>query len=301
MYKPCISIIVPIHNGERTIANCLTSILNQSFDASNYEVIVVDDFSSDGTEYIVKQLQNYHHNLRYYKNPKRGVSTARNLGISFSKGKFIGFVDQDIIAEKEWISKMYEYYKKYPNLMGVSGTTINAYPNNIYPRVSQDLANNHLQTSITLPTSNCSYRKEAVISAGGFPEEVIYGNEDAELSCRIFKLGFKTLRNEAIYVEHYRTTSLKGFLKQAYFYGYTDYWCKTTHPDLFDTNNIFTYLYHSIKRLKSNLFLLDLKNDRRFAPLDLLCRSMYIAAYGIGALTSILHRVVLDKYPAHMK
>ena len=87
------SIIIPAYNAERTIDRCIESILAQKMTA--YEVIVVNDGSTDKTADIISEYANKYPNMRLISISNRGVSNARNIGIDMAKGKWIVFVDAD--------------------------------------------------------------------------------------------------------------------------------------------------------------------------------------------------------------
>jgi glycosyltransferase involved in cell wall biosynthesis len=87
---PLVSIIIPVYNGEQYIEEALDSIFNQTY--QNYEIITVDDGSTDNSHNILKS---YKHHIRYIYQENRGVSTARNHGITEAKGEFIAFLDAD--------------------------------------------------------------------------------------------------------------------------------------------------------------------------------------------------------------
>ena len=97
-----VSIIVPVYNGEKTIAACLDSLLRQKLDAFSVEVVVIDDGSSDRTEDICRAYESrWPELIRYFRKEKNvGVSAARNLGLSVHSGSYVGFVDcDDTVAE----------------------------------------------------------------------------------------------------------------------------------------------------------------------------------------------------------
>ena len=87
------SIIVPVYNVEKYIKDCLTSILNQTYD--NFEVIVVNDGSPDNSEEIIKDLAKKDKRIKYFKKENGGISDTRNFGIEKSTGEFFFFVDSD--------------------------------------------------------------------------------------------------------------------------------------------------------------------------------------------------------------
>lgn len=90
-----ISVIVPVHNGEKTIKRCIDSVLRQNY--KNIEIIIVDDNSTDSTYDIIKNLVEKNDNIICIKltEGSKGVSYARNTGLKVAKGKYVGFVDAD--------------------------------------------------------------------------------------------------------------------------------------------------------------------------------------------------------------
>ena len=90
---PAVSIIVPVYNRETTIAECIKSILRSEF--TDFEIIIIDDGSTDGTSRICKQLAGKDNRIRYSYQENHGVSAARNHGIKLCKGEWITFVDSD--------------------------------------------------------------------------------------------------------------------------------------------------------------------------------------------------------------
>ncbi len=104
--SPKISIIIPSYNEEKNISCCLDSVLNQTF--SDFEVLCVDDGSTDGTFDIIKKYSEKDSRIISLKNPDKGVSSARNFGIDNAKGDYIGFVDSDDFIQPQ----MYEFLYK---------------------------------------------------------------------------------------------------------------------------------------------------------------------------------------------
>lgn len=104
--SPKISIIVPSYNEEKNIVRCLDSILNQTF--TDFEVICVDDNSTDSTFDILSDYAKKDSRIIPLKNTGKGVSSARNYGIDNSHGEYIGFVDSDDFIQPQ----MYEFLYK---------------------------------------------------------------------------------------------------------------------------------------------------------------------------------------------
>ena len=101
-----ISIIIPVFNCEKYLEKCLNSIIGQNFE--NFEVICVDDGSTDSSLDILHTFENKFDNLTVLKQKNSGAAAARNLGIKHSKGKYILFVDSDDFIEKDTLKMLYE-------------------------------------------------------------------------------------------------------------------------------------------------------------------------------------------------
>jgi glycosyltransferase involved in cell wall biosynthesis len=90
-----ISIILPTYNRIRFIPQAIESVLKQTY--TNWELIIIDDGSTDGTERIVNEYLNENSRIRYYRQPKKGASAARNFGLNIAKGSYVTFLDSDDI------------------------------------------------------------------------------------------------------------------------------------------------------------------------------------------------------------
>ena len=99
-----ISIIIPCYNSESYILNCIDSIRRQS--NKEWELIIVDDSSSDNTWNVCKQVSENDQRVVLIKNTGHGVSTARNTGIGCAKGEYICFVDSDDWLEPNALETM---------------------------------------------------------------------------------------------------------------------------------------------------------------------------------------------------
>ena len=103
---PAISVIVPIHNRERYLHKCVDSILNQTFE--DFELILVDDCSTDSTFQICEDYKSKDNRVRVIKNETNlGSSLARKVGLDNSNGKYISFIDSDDWVEPNFLQEMY--------------------------------------------------------------------------------------------------------------------------------------------------------------------------------------------------
>lgn len=106
MKKDLITIILPVYNSEKYLAKCIDSILNQTYD--NFELIIVDDGSKDNTNRIVTDYTDKR--LKYVYSKHYGVSSARNIGLKKSKGKYIAFIDSDDEVASNFLELLYNNY-----------------------------------------------------------------------------------------------------------------------------------------------------------------------------------------------
>ena len=102
---PKVSIIVPVYNVEEYIERCLDSLVNQTL--KDIEIIIVNDGSTDDSKEIIQKYLNKYKNIVYLEKENGGLSSARNYGIPYAKGEYIGFVDSDDYVEITMYEKMY--------------------------------------------------------------------------------------------------------------------------------------------------------------------------------------------------
>ena len=105
-----ISIIIPVYNVERYLPVCLESIVQQSMD--DYEVILVDDGSTDSSGPICNEYADRHPQFRVIHQQNQGISAARNAGVVESKGKYLLFLDSDDFLVPNSLSKLLELANK---------------------------------------------------------------------------------------------------------------------------------------------------------------------------------------------
>ena len=105
-----VSIIIPVYNGEKYIAECLQSVLDQSY--KNLEIIVINDGSTDRTRNIINKFATDNNRVRNVNVQNGGVASARNIGLNMISGKYVLFVDADDMLEKDAVKVMLHTIKK---------------------------------------------------------------------------------------------------------------------------------------------------------------------------------------------
>ena len=88
-----ISVIIPVYNAEKTLKKCVLSVINQTY--TDFEVLIINDGSTDKTQDLCNEFASLDARIKIFKNQIKGVSSARNTGISKAVGDFIFFLDSD--------------------------------------------------------------------------------------------------------------------------------------------------------------------------------------------------------------
>lgn len=191
------SIIVPTYNREKLLIKCLDSLIKQRFPKKSYEIIVVNDGSTDNTEHVIKTLKKENSNIKYFTINHSGQGAARNIGLREAKGRFIAFTDDDCVVEKNWLKKIENRFEK-TDADAVGGSIIN--PTNKYVAWAQYILNfsswfpeRKKGYVKDIPTANISYKK-ASIKNHLFPEYLGMGvYEDSVYNFKLHKDGKKIL------------------------------------------------------------------------------------------------------------
>ena len=116
------SIIIAVYNTEKYLNDAIESIINQSFDFSKVQLILIDDGSTDSSGLICKEYQNKYPNILYIYKENGGQTTARNMGINYAKGEYINFMDSDDKFELNALQEVYNFFEKYSDEIDVVAT-----------------------------------------------------------------------------------------------------------------------------------------------------------------------------------
>jgi len=119
-----ISLVIPTYNRSEYLKKSLPTFLNQTMDNYLYEIILVDNNSTDNTKEIANELlKNAKCSWQYVSEPRQGLHNARNTGIRLAKGSIIVFGDDDIMAENNWLKTLLEEFEQHPKT-GIAGGKI---------------------------------------------------------------------------------------------------------------------------------------------------------------------------------
>jgi len=129
------SIIVPVYNQKNLIEKCLNSLLGQTM--NGYEIIVIDDGSTDGTKDILKVFSSNEQIKVFYNDHNLGPSYARNRGIQECKGEFIALIDSDCVAQTEWLAEIIRPFHQNPSIMITAGKVSGEKPSTYWQLVNK--------------------------------------------------------------------------------------------------------------------------------------------------------------------
>lgn len=183
---PTISVIIPVYNGQRTIRETIESVLNQTF--ADFELIVIDDGSQDGTLAIVNSINDSR--IKIFSYPNAGVSVSRNRGIDKTQGEFISFLDADDLWTKDKLEAQLKALQENPQAaLAYSWTNwIDEFGQFLRPgghiTVNGKAYDKLLVRDFIESGSNPLIRQEALDKVGGFDSSITHG-EDWEMWLRI--------------------------------------------------------------------------------------------------------------------
>ncbi|MEQ8224899.1 MAG: glycosyltransferase [Candidatus Eremiobacterota bacterium] len=194
-----LSIIIPTFNRRDVLFYCLKSLSNQSFPVDNFEVLVIDDGSTEDIPSLIKEF-NQSLFIRYFRQDKKGQASAENLGIKHAAGEILLFLDNDMISTPGLVEEHFNFHQKYKNYI-IRGSYANT-SDYINPESASE---GRFYSSAFFINGNVSMTKEILFKAGMFDEQFSsYGWLDLELGVRLKKIGAKAITNEKAFTYHYQ-------------------------------------------------------------------------------------------------
>ncbi len=202
MNQPFVSVIIPTYNRKAWLRELLDSLAQQTYPADRFEVIVVDDGSSDGTGEIAGQP--FPFRLRYFRQTNQGDAAARNLGAQQSQADILLFLDDDILLEKNYLAHVVPEHVSHPKRI-VVGTDIlwladtNPLHDPAYRPPPPTSAGMAALPFVDVCSNNMSLRREAYFAIGmmdglGFSGSSIWC--DVDMAYRAYCQGFEFLQHK---------------------------------------------------------------------------------------------------------
>lgn len=225
-----VSVIVPAYNSATTIGACLQALASQRLPGRSYEVIVVDDGSSDMTREIAGRFD-----VRLIEEPHKGPAAARNRGAVEANGEIVLFTDADCQPTKNWISEMTAPFELL-EVVGVKGA-YRTWQKGVIPRFVQCEYEERYERMARrrqidfIDTYSAGYRREVFLREKGF--DVRYPSasvEDQEFSFRLAERGYRMVFNPRAVVYHQHPETLVAYFGRKFNIGYWKVMVLERHP-----------------------------------------------------------------------
>jgi len=236
-----ISIVIPMRNEAAILERCLSAIERLNYPGDFFEVVIVNDGSTDNTAELIKNRE-WSFDYIYIETDGVGVSKARDIGFRRANGDFIAFTDADCVVDEEWLLRLSEPFED--DVAAVGGPNITppddvpfarcvglalsflSKPGARYAYEGESIREIHHN-----PTCNVMYRKRVLEEVNGFNHDLIT-TDDEELDYRIRKRGYRIIYTPHARVMHYRRPTWRKFMRMAYYYGLGRMQSTKIHPDM---------------------------------------------------------------------
>jgi GT2 family glycosyltransferase len=229
---PRVSVVVCSYNGARTIRDCLGALSRVAY--PDYEVVVVDDGSTDATAAIAAG-----YDVRLVRTPNRGLSSARNTGMEAATGEIVAYVDDDAYPDRDWLMHLaWAFMHSDHAAMGgpnvaphgdgfVAECVDNAPGNPIHVLLGDELAEH-------VPGCNMAIRRDRLAAIGGFDARFHVAGDDVDVCWRIQAAGWTIGYAPAAMVLHHRRRTLRTFWRQQRGYGRAEAMLEPKWPEKYN-------------------------------------------------------------------
>ena len=263
--RPKISVIVPVKNGGLHLAHCLEALAHCQH--PSFEVIVVDDCSTDNTPQVAKL-----HNALYLQTPRTmGAAAARNLGSRHARGEILAFIDSDVVAPVEVLGLLDDDFSRDPGISAIFGSYDDSPAWPTFIAQFKNLAHHYVhqissESPVTFWTGCGAIRKSVFDEIGGF-DEAMYAIEDIALGMQLVQRGRRIFLDKRIQVKHLKRWTLRSML----------------HADIFHRAVPWSQLILKTRRLPRDLNLTYASRISSLAAglLAIGCVTLLLAAAGV--------------------
>jgi glycosyltransferase involved in cell wall biosynthesis len=284
--KPKYSVVIPVYNRNEELTELLASLTFQ--EQKDFEVIVVDDGSSNRADAVVDKFRD-ELDINYYYKKNSGPGPSRNFGFDHAKGDYLVIFDSDCEVPPHYFTAVDQVLKdENPDVWGGPDKAKEDY-SVLQKAISYAMTSrlttggirgaSKIKSNFQPRSFNMGMRKEAYIKSGGFKLNKL--SEDIELSIRLKKEGFRILLIDQAYVYHKRRSSLLDFFQQVYRFGKGRAALIHLHTNAIKPAHVFPSVF-----LLGFIFLWFLKPPLIYAALD---------AYIIYALIILIDASIKNK------
>lgn len=216
LYK--ISLVICTYNRSRYLPGSLESINLQSLKKDLFEVVVIDNASTDNTAQIVQDYieENPSINISYCFEGNKGLSFARNRGITEAKSPIIAYVDDDVILTPDYLKELLAFFESHPRASGAGGKVIPKYESGVAPiwmnkylagfvgSVDHGKEIRQFNASMKYPAGcNMVYKKEILRKAGGFNNDLKFRSDDKYIFYKVHEVSDQIYYLPDAWLYHY--------------------------------------------------------------------------------------------------
>jgi O-antigen biosynthesis protein len=229
---PRVSVIVCAYNAADTLEDNLQSLERLTY--PDYEIILVNDGSRDRTAEIARR----HPSVRLIEMPNQGLSAARNVGLAEATGEIAAYTDADTRVDPDWLTFLVQPFLQ-SDVVGSGGPNVVPADD---PPVAQCIARapggpTHVllddRTAEHVPGCNMAFRRDALLSIGGFNPIYLRAGDDVDVCWRLQSRGWKIGFAPSALVWHHHRASVKAYWRQQVGYGEGETWLMAHHPEKF--------------------------------------------------------------------
>lgn len=226
---PKVSVVVCSYNGGATLRECLDSLMR--LDYPDYEVILVDDGSTDHTPEIAKDFPQ----VVCIRQENRGLSVARNVGAFQATGEIVAYTDSDCVADEHWLRYLVQAMRDQ-NVEAIGGPNITPPSDGIVARCiaaspgnpSHVMLDDHYAEHV--PGCNLAIRRDVLLELGGFDAQFRQAGDDVDICWRLLDAGMRIGYAASAMVWHHRRATVSAYLKQQRGYGRSEALVHFKHP-----------------------------------------------------------------------
>ncbi|HEX4998712.1 MAG TPA: glycosyltransferase [Terriglobia bacterium] len=229
---PRVSIVLCSYNGQRHIEESLAAI--GRLDYPDFEVIVVDDGSTDQTAAIASR-----HDVRLIRTENRGLSAARNTGLHAATGEIVAYIDDDAYPDREWLKRLAMVFLR-TDYAGVGGPNIPPEGDCFVAQCVALAPGGPIHVLLTdteaehIPGCNMAFRRAELLEIGGFDPRFRTAGDDVDVCWRIQQQGWKLGFTAAATVFHHRRGSVRTYWKQQVGYGRAEAMLERKWPEKYN-------------------------------------------------------------------
>jgi GT2 family glycosyltransferase len=237
--RPRISVVVCTHNGERTLRDCFDGL--RALDYPNYEVIVVNDGSTDATIEITED-----YGFHLINTPNRGLGSARNSGLEAATGEIVAYLDSDARPDRHWLAYLAAAFAQSEHV-GIGGPNVAPPGDGMIAECVASSPGGPVHVLLSdreaehIPGCNMAFRKEALEAIGGFDPRFRAAGDDVDVCWRLQQRGWTLGFSPAAMVWHHPRDSVRAYWKQQRGYGKAEALLERKWPEKYNRAGHFSW------------------------------------------------------------